>query len=79
MSHVSLRDEIAHAILGGTQDSSSPEQYVQSALPVSRTSTLVEHGGVVGKWKIQLSQQVSVSELAHTTGFLQRQNSVVMP
>ena len=48
-------------------------------LPVSRTSTLVEHGGVVGKWIIQLSQQVSVSELANTTGFLQRQNSVVMP
>ena len=41
-------------------------------LPVSKTSTLVEHGGVVGKWIIQLSQQVSVSELANTTGFLQR-------
>ena len=29
--------------------------------PVSSTSTLVEHGGVVGKWIIKLSQRVSVS------------------
>ena len=41
--------------------------------PVSSTSTLVEHESVVGKWMIQLSQQVSVSELANTKDLLQRQ------
>ena len=34
--------------------------------PVSSTSTLVENGGVVGKWIMQLSIQVSVLELANT-------------
>ena len=34
--------------------------------PVSSTSTLVERGDVVGKWIMQLSMQVSVSELANT-------------
>ena len=47
--------------------------------PVSSTSTLAEHGGIVGKWKMQFSLQVSVSELANTKDLLQRQNSVVMP
>ena len=47
--------------------------------PVSSTSTLVEHGGAVGKWIIQLSMQVSVSELANTKGLLQLQNSVLVP
>ena len=47
--------------------------------PVPSTSTLVEDGGVVGKWIMQLSLQVSVSELANTKDLLQRQNSVVMP
>ena len=47
--------------------------------PVSSTSTLVEHGGVVGKWIMQLSMQVSVSELANTKDLLQRHNSVVIP
>ena len=46
---------------------------------VSRTSTLVEHDGIVGKWMVQLSLQVSVLELANTKDLLQRQNSVVMP
>ena len=46
---------------------------------VSSTSTLVEHGGVVGKWIMQLSKQVSVSEFANTKDLLQRQNSVVIP
>ena len=45
---------------------------------VSSTSTLVEHGGVVGKWIMQLSMQVSVSELANTKDLLQLQHSVVM-
>ena len=47
--------------------------------PFSSTSTLVEHGGVVGKWIMQLSKHVSVSELANTKDLLQRQNSVVIP
>ena len=47
--------------------------------PVSSTSTLVEHGGVVGKWIMQLSMQVSVSELANTKDSLQRPNSVAVP
>ena len=47
--------------------------------PVSSTSTLVEHGGVVGKWIVQFSKQVSVSELANTKDLMQGQNSVVMP
>ena len=47
--------------------------------PVPSTSTLVEHGGVVGKWIMQLYMLVSVSELANTNDLLQRQHSVVMP
>ena len=47
--------------------------------PVSSTSTLVERGGVVGKLMMQLSRQVSVSELANTEELLQGQNSFVMP
>ena len=47
--------------------------------PVSSTWTLVAHGGVVGKWRMQLSRQVSVSELANTKDLLQVQNSVVIP
>ena len=46
---------------------------------VSSTSTLVEHGGVVGKWIMQLPMQVSVSELANTKDSLQRPNSVAVP
>ena len=38
-----------------------------------------EHGGVVGNWIMQLTMQVSVSELANTKDLLQRQKSVVMP
>ena len=34
--------------------------------PVSSIITLVEHGGIVGKWVMQLSLQVSVSKLANT-------------
>ena len=37
---------------------------------VSSTSPMVEHGGVVGKWTMQLSKQVSVSEFANTKGFV---------
>ena len=40
-------------------------------LPVSSTSTRVEHGGFVGKWIMQLSQQGSISELANTKDLLQ--------
>ena len=40
---------------------------------VSSTSTLVERGGVVGKWIMQLSMLVSVSKLANTKDSLQRQ------
>ena len=47
--------------------------------PVSSTSTLVELGGIVGKWIVQLSLQVSVPEMTNTKDLLQRQNSVVMP
>ena len=47
--------------------------------PVSSTSTLVEHGGAVGKWTMQLSTKVSVSELADTKDLLQRQDPVVTP
>ena len=47
--------------------------------PVSSTSTLVEHGGADGRWIMQLSMQVSVSELANTKDLLQLQNSVVLP
>ena len=47
--------------------------------PVSSTSTLVQHGGIVGKWIMQLSLPVSVSEFPNTEDLLQRQNSVVMP
>ena len=47
--------------------------------PVSDTSILVEQGGAVGKWIMQLSLQVSVSELANTKGLSHRQISVVMP
>ena len=39
--------------------------------PVSSTPTSVEHGGVVRKWKMRLSMQVSVSELANTKDLLQ--------
>ena len=46
---------------------------------VSSASTLVEHSGIVGKWIMQLSLQVSVSELADTKDLLQLQNSVVIP
>ena len=37
---------------------------------VSSTSPMVAHGGVVGKWTMQLSKQVSVSEFANTKGFV---------
>ena len=47
--------------------------------PVSSTSTLVEHGGVVGKLMIQLSKQVPTSELANTEDLLQGHNSAVLP
>ena len=47
--------------------------------PVSSTSTLEEHGGAVGKWIMQLSMQVSVSELPNTKDLLRGLNSVVMP
>ena len=47
--------------------------------PVSSTSTSVEHGGIGGKWMMQLSLQVSVPELTNTKDLLQRQNSVGMP
>ena len=38
---------------------------------------MVEHGGVVELPKMQLYQQISVSEFANTRDVLQRQNSVV--
>ena len=41
---------------------------------VASTSNLVEHGGVV----MQLTMQVSFSELANTGDFVQRQNCIVM-
>ena len=43
-----------------------------STLLVSSKSTLVEHGGFVGNRMIQLSQQVSISELANTQGLVAR-------
>ena len=49
----------------------------KSTSPVSSTSTMVEHGGVVGKWIMQLSKKVSVTEFAKTRDLLQRQNSLV--
>ena len=50
-----------------------------STSPVSSTSTLVEHGGVVGKLTAQLQNKVPTSELANTKRLIARGNSVVMP
>ena len=43
-------------------------------LSVSSMSPLAEHGSVVGKCIMQLSEQVSVTQFANTKDLLQRQN-----
>ena len=55
--HVSSGEPIAHA----TKFCFCGRENRICTSPISSTSTLVEHGGFVVKWKIQLSRQVSVT------------------